>query len=51
MNKQKIIMGMKVNINVVDKCVTTSDFNDVFNYLKYIDEKFSTYKKIARFQK
>jgi thiamine biosynthesis lipoprotein len=45
MKKQKIIMGMLVVVNVVDKGVTDEDINEVFSYFHYIDNKFSTYKK------
>lgn len=38
-------MGMPVIVNVVDKNVTNEDISEVFSYLHYIDEKFSTYKK------
>ena len=45
MKKQKIIMGMPVTIDVVDRNVTNEDISEIFSYLYYIDEKFSTYKK------
>ena len=45
MKKQKTIMGMPVIVNVADKNVTGEDISEVFSYLHYIDEKFSTYKK------
>ena len=51
MKKQRTIMGMPVRINVIDKNVTSKDFSDVFSYLLYIDEKFSTYKKNSEISK
>lgn len=51
MKKQKNIMGMPVVINIVDKNATNEDVNDVFSYLHYIDEKFSTYKKNSEISK
>jgi thiamine biosynthesis lipoprotein len=45
MKKQKIIMGMPVTINVVDKNATNEDISEVFSFLHFIDGKFSTYKK------
>ncbi|MCL5113466.1 MAG: FAD:protein FMN transferase [Patescibacteria group bacterium] len=44
MRKTKIIMGMPITIHIED-CDDTHIFNDVFNYLKDIDQVFSTYKK------
>jgi thiamine biosynthesis lipoprotein len=40
----RIIMGMPVTLEVVDKTATETLFNEVFAYFEYIDEKFSTYK-------
>jgi hypothetical protein len=37
-------MGMPITIHIED-CDDTHIFNDVFNYLKDIDQVFSTYKK------
>ena len=48
MKKQKIVMGMSAIVNVVDKGITDEDINEVFSYFHYIDNKFSTYKKIAK---
>jgi thiamine biosynthesis lipoprotein len=45
MKRQKIIMGMPVVVNVVDNKATDEDVNEVFSYLHFIDNKFSTYKK------
>lgn len=43
MKKEATIMAMPVKINVIDKNVTDQDFEDVFSYLRQIDEKFSTF--------
>lgn len=37
-------MAMPVMINVADKKVKEKDIEDVFDYFRHIDEKFSTYK-------
>jgi thiamine biosynthesis lipoprotein len=37
-------MGMPVIIQVVDDAITESDFEEVFSFLHYVDQKFSTYK-------
>lgn len=38
-------MGMPVIVDVVDGSVTGEDISEVFSYLHFIDNKFSTYKK------
>ena len=40
-------MGMPVIIEIVDSNVTTEVFEEVFNYLISIDERFSVYKKTS----
>lgn len=37
-------MGMPVTVEVVDPNVTASTLNMVYDYFRYVDEKFSTYK-------
>lgn len=44
MKRQKIIMGMPVTVDVLDKNVTDEDVSEVFSYLNFIDQKFSPYK-------
>lgn len=44
MKVKKIIMGMPIIIEVVDKQVSKDDIDEVYSYFKYIDQKFSTYK-------
>jgi FAD:protein FMN transferase len=45
MKETRIIMGMPVGIEIVDKNVKASDIEDVFDYFRMIDEKFSTFKE------
>lgn len=45
MKKNKTIMGMPVIIKINDSNVTEEVFEEIFNYLISIDERFSTYKK------
>jgi len=45
MKKQTTIMGMPVTVEVVDSGATAEAIQEVFAYLNYIDQKFSTYKK------
>lgn len=47
MKKEATIMAMPVKMNIVDENVKNSDFDDVFSYLRYMDEKFSTYKETS----
>lgn len=44
MKKQEIIMGMPVIIEIVGR-VDEKIFQDAFDYLRYIDEKFSPFKQ------
>jgi FAD:protein FMN transferase len=37
-------MGMHVTVEVVDKNVSKKHLDKIYDYFKYIDEKFSTYK-------
>jgi len=38
-------MGMPITVEVLDTLAIESDFDDVFAYFEYVDEKFSTYKQ------
>lgn len=44
MRLENVIMGMPISIEVVDSEVRQKDFDEVFNFFVYVDEKFSTYK-------
>ncbi len=44
MKQTKNIMGMPITVDVIDDLVTKKDLKEVFDYFKYIDQKFSTYK-------
>ncbi len=37
-------MGMPITLEIVDATATEKSFDVVFDYFKYVDEKFSTYK-------
>ena len=45
MKQTQIIMGTPVIIEIIDKETKQELFDEVFNYFKYVDEKFSTYKE------
>ena len=47
MKEERTIMGMPVVIEIVDKNATKEIFEEVFNYLISIDERFSPYKKTS----
>ncbi|MDE1970285.1 MAG: FAD:protein FMN transferase [Patescibacteria group bacterium] len=40
----RLLMGMPITVEIVDKMEGPQDIEDVFAYLIYIDETFSTYK-------
>ncbi len=44
MKQIKIVMGMPIIVEVVDKFVVKTDLEEIFSFFKYIDQKFSTYK-------
>lgn len=47
MKQMRILMGMPVIVEIVDGAVTFEIFDKVFDYFRYVDEKFSTYKKTS----
>jgi thiamine biosynthesis lipoprotein len=44
MHETRILMGMPVTIEVLDAQVSQEEIDKIFNYFRYVDEKFSTYK-------
>jgi thiamine biosynthesis lipoprotein len=44
MKETRSLMGMTIIVEIVDKHATQGSIEKVFEYLKYVDEKFSTYK-------
>jgi thiamine biosynthesis lipoprotein len=51
MKDTKILMGMPITVEVVDSDVRLGDIEAVYEYFKYVDEKFSTYKKNSEVMK
>ncbi len=47
MRQIQLIMGMPITVEIVDKKVTGSDFSNIFDYFRAIDNQFSTYKKTS----
>lgn len=44
MKQARIIMGTPIIIEIIDKEAKQKLFDEVFDYFRYVDEKFSTYK-------
>jgi FAD:protein FMN transferase len=44
MKDTKILMGMPVTVEIVDKKATQDHLDKIYNYFKYVDQKFSVYK-------
>ncbi|CAN5755055.1 FAD:protein FMN transferase [soil metagenome] len=44
MRESRLIMGMPVHLEIVDADVPAEAFEEVFEYFKSVDERFSTYK-------
>ncbi|MBI3397072.1 FAD:protein FMN transferase [Candidatus Woesebacteria bacterium] len=51
MKQTRLIMGMPVAVEVIDKNVNLKDIDEVFNYFKYVDNKFSTFKEDSEISK
>ena len=51
MKQTRILMGMPITLEVVDRNVTEDIFDKVYAYFEYIDEKFSTYKETSEISK
>ncbi len=51
MKQEKIIMGMTIKIEIVDKRADQEIFDKVFSYFKQIDDRFSTYKPDSEISK
>lgn len=51
MRQTKFIMGMPILVEILDPLFDKQVFNKVFEYFKYIDNKFSTYKKTSEINK
>jgi thiamine biosynthesis lipoprotein len=47
MKQTRDIMGMPITLEIVGSEIKPELFDEVFSYFKYVDEKFSTYKKTS----
>ena len=51
MIETRLLMGMPITLEIVDKEATSFVFDKVFNYFKYVDEKFSVFKDSSEISK
>lgn len=51
MKQTKILMGMPVTVEIIDKKIKKTNLDEIFNYFTYIDNTFSTYKKNSEVSK
>lgn len=51
MKRRADIMGMPVLVEIFDKKIKVEDIEAVFDYLREIDQKFSTYKETSEIEK
>ncbi|MCL5006935.1 MAG: FAD:protein FMN transferase [Patescibacteria group bacterium] len=51
MKETRVIMGMPIAVEVADSGLQESDLENVFDYFRYIDGKFSTYKEESEISK
>ncbi len=47
LKETRILMGMPITLEVVDRYVSPVLFEEIYGYFEYIDEKFSTYKELS----
>lgn len=45
MKQTKLLMGMPITVEIVDSHVSGDIFKKVYDYFRYVDGKYSTYKK------
>lgn len=51
MTKTADIMGMPVRVNLADKLAKEKDIEEIFDYFRIIDKRFSTYKETSEISK
>jgi thiamine biosynthesis lipoprotein len=51
MRDNQLIMGMPITVEIVDGSATVESILKIFDYFKFIDEKFSTYKTNSEISK
>ena len=51
MKESKILMGMPITVEIIDENGAKEAINKTFDYFKYVDEKFSPFKKDSEVSK
>lgn len=51
MKQTKLMMDMSITVEIVDDAVTIEIIDKIFNYFKYIDNKFSAFKETSEITK
>src|SRR5260370_41945827 len=51
MKQTRLLMGMPINLEVIDATVTQDDLDKVFAYFVSVDDTFSTYKATSEISK
>lgn len=51
MKETRLLMGMPITVEIIDKSAEQNAINKVFEYFKYIDEKFSPFKTTSEITK
>lgn len=51
MKRIKLIMGMPITVEILDSKVSSKIFDTVWDYFKYVDGKYSTYKNNSEISK
>ncbi len=51
MKQTQLIMGMPITVEIIDSQADDNSLKLVFDYFKYVDEKFSTYKNTSEIMK
>lgn len=51
MKQTRILMGMPISLEIVDKNVTEQIFDTVYDYFTYVDNTYSTYKSDSEISK
>ncbi len=51
MKQTQILMGMPISVEIIDNHIPADTFNMVFDYFRYVDETFSTYKPSSEVSK
>ena len=51
MKETRLLMGMPISVEIVDGNAAQDNINKIFNYFKYVDEKFSVFKNNSEITK